>query len=240
MLCVCVYVCVCVCVQLWLAVMMLVSYPTTSSIYLHVFPQVLLSLLLFFSTPLSFTAQWLRLSVGALDERSKVRRLVRRVHRWGRKTPLHWQLVRAGASMAATGLTAVWLLVAENRWSWHALNVCVGAAQCGAILATFLAAHASHDPAHRARGAAGQPPAVAVASLRSKLVRSLSPIAVVRGAASATGGSGISSAPGAAPAEPVSAASTPVARVPLLLPPDYPPVAPDAYPRARRHALLTG
>jgi len=237
--------------RLWLCASMLVwTSPLSASpsgvvaLHLHLFPVVLLSLAVFFSTPLSFAMQWLALymaptpSRGALERRSGAgSRWLHRAHHWASLTPWRWSVVRLGVTATAGALTTLWLLLGGWGLSWHGLNGLVVLLQCTAVLATFLAAHPSHSSLRHQRtssraagrvplhpGSGGGAAAAAPAPLRSsklKLSRSLSPLRVSTRSPSAielpeAGGVAGSGAVGAG-----AGVSTPtvLARVPLLLPP---------------------
>ena len=219
--------------KLWLGVSLLIDRPSAASMYVHVFPQVLLTLLLFFTTPLTLTSYWLQqlqFPSSQHDGSTMLPRVARAMHAWSTASPLRWQMVRMGLSLTACLLTAWWLHDGTASSGLHVLNALIALVQCVSLLCTYFSAHASHQLLHpphlRWRGVAQTP-------LRTKLARSLSPLslaAIPRSAGAGVGGSNGPAAPLAASGSSTPAqvgrtihhhhaGSVPVARVPLLLPP---------------------
>jgi len=189
-------------VKVWLSINVLLNDPTRTSMYLHVFPQLLGTFTLFLSTALPLVRPPSSPhSPSRPDKRSprtRTRTLTQRLLAYADAASIRWQGGRILLALWMTLLSTFWLLMNGEHIGWHLLNAFVMIIQLVAILCAFYAAHPSHAATHL-------PP------VRSD-PRILSP------------------SPVRTPMQPTESTSlhpsvTPLARLPLLLPPAPSPQA---------------
>lgn len=192
--------------QLWLSLTVLLNFPCASSVYLHVFPEVFLTLSLVATSGLSRPDYLLAASLEA--SRSTAHTVVagmRHAYLWAAASALRWHLLRLVIAVSLALLSAGWLVASGSGWAWHALNLLVLVCQVTGTLSTFFAAHTSHEQLHVVESDADP-------DSRTVVHDALSP-AIAPRRSSTVSPTGLDLGPTAHPF------GTPVARVPLLLPP---------------------
>jgi serine/threonine protein kinase len=190
--------------KLWLSLSVLLSAPSARSMYGHVFPQVVLTLSLVFTSVLTRPAELFGGAQAANEAKSTKPRILQRLKRmemWLVASTWRWQLARVSVALTVFLLSAYWLTSTNTSFAWHGLNVSVFVLECLSILCTFFATHPSHTSVHTS----GMSPRRAVARARTAAPPT-TPITPVD-----------ATTPNAARGQHSHAA--PVARLPLLLPP---------------------